>query len=435
MSTTQSSIFLSGLKDDILLLDGEEALKIEKLLKEKYVSLHHNRAISYRDSKALWRTFVGDPRKEVTRKEKDELIDFLFQYYKTQETPSMTIEDVFEQAEEYRLHTLNRSQNTIERDKQVIRRFFTDEFMNRPIITVTADEICKYINDRSDELGLKDRALKDSVQVLSRIFEYAVHEKRIIPSNPVLDVDLSNYYQNCDNTVKTSDEKIFTPDEIRDIQKRIHSEMADKDYDPVGYAMLFSIETGVRVAEIPPLRWTDITEKGIHIHCQQRMTRIKGKGRTYEELPFTKNERRHPKGGRYFPLTDAIQNILDEVREMQKKYGVTSEFIFCNADGTWLNKETYSQRLRRMCRRIGLEITNNHAFRMSLNSNVFIPAGITVAQRAYLLGHSVETNERFYSHMRTESLEDLKNVLNQSTHTYSHTKITDFPKIKIPQTQ
>ena len=71
---------------------------------------------------------------------------------------------------------------------------------------------------------------------------------------------------------------------------------------------------------------------------------------------------------------------------------------------------------------------------MSLNSNVFIPLGLPVTQRAYLLGHSVETNERFYSHMKTESLVDLKDVLNIAgktnaapdvqkrlyTHTYTH---------------
>ena len=50
---------------------------------------------------------------------------------------------------------------------------------------------------------------------------------------------------------------------------------------------------------------------------------------------------------------------------------------------------------------------------MSLNSNVFIPLGLPVTQRAYLLGHSVETNERFYSHMKTESLVDLKDLLNR----------------------
>ena len=112
------------------------------------------------------------------------------------------------------------------------------------------------------------------------------------------------------------------------------------------------------------------------------------------------------------------------------------------------NYETLTaQRLRRLCERMGYNIINNHAFRMSLNSNVFIPLGLPVTQRAYLLGHSVETNERFYSHMKTESLVDLKDLLNsacqtnaapdvqnESIHTHTHTKIVDFGQIKNPET-
>ena len=231
----------------------------------------------------------------------------------------------------------------------------------------------------------------------------------------------------------SSDEKIFTVPETEAIKSKIRTEMAPKKYDVIGYAMLFSIETGVRVAEIPPLRWTDITDKGIHIHRQQRMTRIKGKGRTFEELPYTKNERLHPKGGRYFPVTDVIDGILAELKSKQDELGIVSEFIFCNEDGTWLNKETYSQRLRRMCRRLGYEITNNHAFRMSLNSNVLIPLDITVTERAYLLGHSVEINERYYSHMRTDSLIDLKQKLNKSFTQRSRSKLIEFPDKEKPQ--
>lgn len=66
------------------------------------------------------------------------------------------------------------------------------------------------------------------------------------------------------------------------------------------------------------------------------MTRIKGKGRTFEELSYTKNERLHPKNGRYFPVTDAIESILAEIKESQERLGISSEFIFCDEKGVWL---------------------------------------------------------------------------------------------------
>ena len=135
---------------------------------------------------------------------------------------------------------------------------------------------------------------------------------------------------------------------------------------------------------------------------------------------------------------------MKKIRAKQKELGIESEYIFCREGGSWFDKDIYAQRLRRLCERMGYDITNNHAFRMSLNSNVFIPNNIPVTQRAYLLGHSVETNERFYSHMKTESLVNLKDILNRTgstddaqkefTHTYSHTKIVDFGQIKKSET-
>ncbi len=35
---------------------------------------------------------------------------------------------------------------------------------------------------------------------------------------------------------------------------------------------------------------------------------------------------------------------------------------------------------------------------MSFNSNVLIPSGFDVRERALILGHSIEVNEKYYSH-------------------------------------
>ncbi|SEB02763.1 hypothetical protein SAMN02910384_03128 [Pseudobutyrivibrio sp. ACV-2] len=53
-----------------------------------------------------------------------------------------------------------------------------------------------------------------------------------------------------------------------------------------------------------------------------------------------------------------------------------------------------------------ISITNNHAFRMSLNSNVFIPNNVSLTKRAELLGHSVETKLRHYSYAQIDAEDD-----------------------------
>ena len=427
----------------IISLDSDETRKFREMVKEKYVATNHKRKISYVESRGIWRTFVGNPRKEVTRKTKEALIDCLYDYYVKDSLSDSTVMEVFNRRQEYRRNSLNRSSGTIDRDRQAFVRVFDEEFCSFKIKCLTDEIISSYINMRSRQLHIKERALQDAVRILNGVFDYAMKKDKIIMDNPVTRIDMDNYYQNCDLSMKSSDEKIFTEDEISNIEDRIREEIADKTYDFIGYAMLFSIATGVRVGEIPVLKWEDITDKGVHIHRQQRSTKVKGQKKILEELPFTKNERRHPKDGRYFPITDEINSILEEVSTKQKELGIKSEYVFCREDGTWFDKDIYAQRLRRLCERMGYNITNNHAFRMSLNSNVFIPLGLPVTQRAYLLGHSVETNERFYSHMKTESLVDLKDLLNRgcqanaapdvqnkSIHTHTHTKIVNFGEIK-----
>ena len=49
---------------------------------------------------------------------------------------------------------------------------------------------------------------------------------------------------------------------------------------------------------------------------------------------------------------------------------------------------------------------------MSLNSNVLLPLGISVADRAAMLGHSIETNLKFYSFAKKGYLEDVRTRLN-----------------------
>lgn len=54
-----------------------------------------------------------------------------------------------------------------------------------------------------------------------------------------------------------------------------------------------------------------------------------------------------------------------------------------------------------------------HTFRMALNSYVYVPMGLPASERAKLLGHSVETNLKYYTFARSEEyLDELTEKIN-----------------------
>ena len=107
-----------------------------------------------------------------------------------------------------------------------------------------------------------------------------------------------------------------------------------------------------------------------------------------------------------------MKEILEALKEVQHQLGIKSDWVFCNKSGDWIKIRGYISALRKVTLGLGFPITNNHAFRMALNSYVLIPKGLEAPERAKLLGHSVETNLRYYTHARSDEYpEELKHIL------------------------
>lgn len=395
---------------DIMELDNEVIKDIKAMTKKKYVEKYHQRKISFIQSRNIWRTYVGEPRKEVTRKEEKDLIEFLFNYYKEKEDIDYTFKGIFNKMQEYRKNVENIDINTITRDDYFYRKFFTDEFGEITIEKINGELLNSFIGNRVKELHPKEKAFNGFIGIFSKVFKYAI-KQQYITSDPYHLIDKKRFYKDCDHNTKTGDEKIFTLEEIQVIKDE-NLKILEKKYDPYAFAILLSIETGMRIGEIPALHWEDIKENSIHIFRQQKYCQGE-KENKFVELLYTKDERTHPHNGRFFPMTNNIKELLNNIQSKQKELNIHSEYIFCNKKGEWISKRCLETRVEKCCRKIGYKVTNNHAFRMSLNSNVLIPLGIPVQQRAYILGHSVETNLRHYTYTHTNYLDDIGAVLNK----------------------
>ena len=169
------------------------------------------------------------------------------------------------------------------------------------------------------------------------------------------------------------------------------------------------------------------------VHKTKKYPFSVSKGKIYYHVPWTKGEKGISRGGRKFPLTNKIKAILGELKALQTALGIVSDYVFCKMNGEWIKTDAYETCLRRMLQLLDLNVTNNHAFRMSLNSNIFIgKLNMPVTERARLLGHSVETNEKNYSFAGKNNMKDICSMLdalneeNPEVSPRSHLKVVSF---------
>lgn len=125
------------------------------------------------------------------------------------------------------------------------------------------------------------------------------------------------------------------------------------------------------------------------------------------DVDYTKNERQNPQGGRPMPITEECQKAIDLAMQLPGE----SEYLIHHPDGKPVQKDSYIRYLRRVCKRLEIPITHNHAFRVAFNARL-IAAGVDGNERCLILGHSMQTNERHYSFSDKRRVEDVKNKLN-----------------------
>lgn len=407
-----------GLSSEIeMIKEKKRKLKTETVLSMHITNSGEIRAIYQYEHNGivLWRTKLAN-KKIVTAKTYDGLIDKLFDIYIC-DTSDFDIQTVFTKALEEKASCENPKQATINKYRTVFKRFFNKEFLSKDVRKIDKVYIQQYTQNLVNNNPIKEKALKEYKSILILIFKYAL-SKGLISSNPIDSINFNVFMKSCTvSMVPIEERKILSKDEIECIKKEFESLKQSnfyKGYCYNAYVALLAIETGMRAGELCALSWNDIDydNKRIHIHSQMLENKQKGLETTYYVVDYTKNERGVSKGGRYFPLTDSISSILDELKSIYKKMNIHSEYVFVKEDGSWVTTGGYESFIHKVCKRLGFKVTNNHAFRMSLNSNVFIPLGIPETERAKLLGHSVETNLKHYSFAEKDYINKALNILN-----------------------
>ena len=277
------------------------------------------------------------------------------------------------------------------------------------ISEITEDILRKHIAEKVIPQRPKKDAMHHMICDLKKVFWFA-RKQHYITSSPEETLDYRHYRQFTDRRKKREEDTYFTVEETEKIRQH---EWKCID-NPRALITLLCIETGMRADEPVALHKEDIHEGFIDIHRQQiRLDHVKPY--QFVDVDFTKDTRTSEYTSRYFPITPRIQEIIDAALKLPGE----SVYLFHDAEGDMIKKDSYELYLRRHIPSLGITgKTNNHAFRKGLNTNVLIPKGIPVNERSALLGHTVRTNERNYSPRRKDTLDKLRTVLSDEKALY-----------------
>lgn len=349
----------------------EDGVKLQ-MKREEIAKLHKNKI--YQGSDGRWRTYISteNGRKLIVKSSEKKLYDVLSEHYEVKR--KTTLRDLYPKWLEYKsLHTT--AQNYISRIDVDWRRYYE----NDPVVDIPIEELDKMVLDEFvHELIQKNNMTKtqyyNAAIIIRQTLDYAV-DKGMLYSNPfdLVKVDGRRMFR---KVLKKPDEtQVFTDEEFTAMISAAYDDYRNTKsiYPLAPLAVIFQMNTGVRVGEVCVLKYSDI-EKTNYIHVQ-RMLRWS----TGEVVNHTKTAY----GDRLVPLTDNAKKVIALTKTRH-----SGDYIFSMTD-SYLPHYAVCDLYVKYCKKIGCTIKRSHKSRKTYISTL-IDADVNINSIRKIVGHADE---------------------------------------------
>ena len=389
-------------------LDDLEGLKKEIMARKRneIIKTHEAHFSIVQCGDGRWRTFLPNERgtkgKEVKKKDKQRLYDAIVAFYQGEEEAVLFV-DCYQEWKHHHFLIRKSGPNTIAKYESDYKRFLEGStFEKSPIQDITDIDIDEFFlnaiqNYRSPrgEEGLTYKAFTRLYGYLEGTFHRA-HRRRIIKDDPMTYLCKTDYHAACRApNVKTAETETLTVKDINRILEQLYKDMEKHpDYLP-SYAVELAALTGMRVAEIAALKWSDFDfdEMVITISRSDK----------YNSLDNTWSvQETKTKKSRKFPIDSYILRSLRRLETVHEEYYPGSDWVFPHKEYGWIHSNIISSCLRNKCKQVGLKRKYGiHAFRKTLNSDLR-SSGVPAVLCAGMLGNSIEVNNAHYTYDTSE---------------------------------
>lgn len=377
---------------------------MQRAEKEYYISMHKF-AITHSSKANCWMTHLPSETAKGGRikkraKSKEELEDIIVNYWRSH--MQLTLGQLILQWIDYKLE-IGKKRNrfksqTYDRYLTDFYRFFKDvPIATQDVNTLTAIELEDFIIERIETLDLTAKAYSGLRTLLRGSLNYFARYNHLSfnPESFFKSLDLRPYFAD-----RQHKNQVFNNHEIELIKKYIdiHGESV------VSYGILFGFYTGMRIGEISALKWEDVFDGAVYVHRTEE--RFKDEDGCY--LFQVRDTPKTNAGVRDVFLVPQAKDIINRMKVLNP----TGEYVFMH-NGNRVKGDTYTNKLLRICKAVGIEPRSMHKARKTYASNLFknkVDEALIVSQ----MGHvSIDTTKGFYQYNTSDNYES-RNTLSKA---------------------
>lgn len=335
----------------------------------------------------------------IVAKSSEEKIKYAFIEYQKEmslegQRNKMTFGDLYQEWLDYKQGQVGikegqLSQSTYRRYQRDYERYIKGTSFDHLLIsTITPIDIETFLKSIVTTHNLGGRSLTNIMGYLRSNMRYAC-KRELLTNNPCLFVELAPIKGFCKTTSKKDSERILSNEDMAKLIATLHNKQIEDDLYIQNYAIELATMCGMRVGELSALKWDCVEDEVLRIEYSEHRLDFDDKPCEYY-IGETKNRK-----VREFPMTSAMKNLFERIREVHKKYGITSEFVFANKEGR-VNSHTITCAMTRRCEDANIDVKSIHAIRRTISSH--LRTILPIASVANLLGHLEETNEKHYNY-------------------------------------
>ena len=390
-----ASDILNSLRNDGKVTDAEMT-EIMNMTKKQKIDSVHKYAIREKFNKdGSFQRYITDlPEKspagkriEKSSKTLDGLYDALYDYY----FPSMTLDRLFDEWQDYSKNHTSRSKKTASEDYYIYQRFLKDKpITKKDIRKLTVGDFMRYFDDLFIEIPSKHNV--SSVRsLIKRLYEQAIRDN-INVRLPLDGIDFKNRrYKLVDNI-----EKVYTEEERIKLLTYLLSKPNPTNYDR---AIIFMFCFTIRVGELKGLQWDDVDMDRREIYIHQQLN-------SEDKLDEIKKQRET--GHRRLAMPDIAYDVLNTVEPHLR-----SGFVFTNNDAP-LTTDGFNDTLKRRCDAVGIRYLSSHKIRFA-NCVLMLENGVPLYEAQKAMGHANQAMTEHYNRvLQKRANQDIKLVFNDA---------------------